>query len=183
MVGEGFLLRVSPIKGIMRFGKKVKLSPWFIGPFKVLRRVGKVVYELVLPPSLVGVHPVFYVSMLRKYHSDSSHVLDFSFVQLDKDLSYIEELVAIIDRQVRKSRSKNNASVKVQWWGQSVEEATWETEQDMRSHYPHLFTISDDPSSRSYEEASERVCLAEEKEYMEKEEKKEPTIQGIRIHP
>ena len=86
--------------------------------------------------------PVFHVSMLRKYHDDPSHVLNFSSVQLDKDLSYVEEPVAILDKQVRKVRSKNIAFVKVQWRGQPVEEATWETEHDMRIHYPHLFTTS-----------------------------------------
>ncbi|XP_070024631.1 uncharacterized protein [Nicotiana sylvestris] len=123
----------------MRFGKKGKLSPRF---FEILRHVEEVAYELALPPSLAGVHPIFHVSMLWRYYSDPSHVLDFSSVQLDKDLSYVEKPVAILDRQVRKLGSKNIASVKVQWQGQPVEEATWETEQDMRSHYPHLFTTS-----------------------------------------
>ncbi|XP_070026023.1 uncharacterized protein [Nicotiana sylvestris] len=113
MVGERDLLRVSPMKGVMRFRKKEKLSLRFIGPFEILRHVGEVAYELALPPSLAGVHSVFHVSMLRKYHSDSLHVLDFSSVQLDKDLSYVEEPVAILDRQVRNLRSKNIASVKV----------------------------------------------------------------------
>ncbi|XP_070013958.1 uncharacterized protein [Nicotiana sylvestris] len=126
----------------MRFGKKVMLSPRFIGPFEILKQVGEVAYELDLPPSLAGVHPVFHVSMLQRYHSDPSHVLEFTSVQLDKDLSYVEEPVAILDMQVRKLRSKDIASVKVQWRGQPVEEATWETERDMRSRYPHLFTTS-----------------------------------------
>ncbi|XP_070004044.1 uncharacterized protein [Nicotiana sylvestris] len=126
----------------MRFGKKGKLSLIFIGPFEILRRVGKAAYEFALPPSLVGVHPVFHVSMLRRHLGDLWHVLDLSSVQLDKDLSYIEEPVAILDRQVRKLKSKNIASVKVQWRGQLVEEATWEIEQDMRSRYPNISTTS-----------------------------------------
>ncbi|XP_070022895.1 uncharacterized protein [Nicotiana sylvestris] len=130
------------MKGVMRFGKKGKLSPRFIDLFEIFRRVGKVAYELALPPSLAEVHIVFHVLMLRRYHGDPSHVLDFSSVQLDKDLSYIEEPMAILDMQVRKLRSKNVASIKVQWRGQSVEEATWEIEQDMHSHYPYLFTTS-----------------------------------------
>ena len=113
MVGERVLLRVSPMKGVMRFGKKGKLSPRYIGPFEILERVGEVAYRLALPPSLSAVHPVFQDSMLWKYHGDPSHVLDFSSVQVDKDLSYVEEPVAILDRQVRKLRSKNIASVKV----------------------------------------------------------------------
>ncbi|XP_070024864.1 uncharacterized protein [Nicotiana sylvestris] len=113
MVGERVLLRVSPMKGIMRFGRKGKLSLRFISTFEVLRRVGEVACKLVLPPSLVGVHPVFHVSKLRRYQGDPSHVLDFSSFQLDKDLSYVEEPVAILERQVINLRSKNIASVKV----------------------------------------------------------------------
>ena len=120
MVGEKVLLKVSPMKGIMRFGKKGKLSPRFIGPFEVLKRVGEVAYELALPPSLSGVHPVFHVSMLRKYHADLSHVLDFSTVQLDNSLGYEEEPIAIVDKQVRQLRSKRISAVKVQWRGQPV---------------------------------------------------------------
>ncbi|XP_070019864.1 uncharacterized protein [Nicotiana sylvestris] len=117
MVGERVLLRVSPLKGVMRFGKKGKLSLRFIGPFEILRHVRGVAYELALPPSLAGVHLVFHVSMLRRYHSDPSHKMDFILVQLDKDLSYVDEPVAILDMQVRKLRSKNIALVKVQWQG------------------------------------------------------------------
>ncbi|XP_070013711.1 uncharacterized protein [Nicotiana sylvestris] len=113
MVGEWVMLWVSPMKGIMRFGKKGKLSLRFISPFDILRCVGEVAYELALPPYLEGAHPVFHVLMLRKFHGPS-HVLDFSSVQLDNDLSYVEELVEILDRQVWKLRSKNIASVKVQ---------------------------------------------------------------------
>ncbi|XP_070005752.1 uncharacterized protein [Nicotiana sylvestris] len=78
---ERVLLRVSSMKGVMRFRKKGKLSPRFIGPLEVLQRVGEVAYELTLPHSLAGVHPVFHISILRKYHGDPSHVLDFSSVQ------------------------------------------------------------------------------------------------------
>ncbi|XP_070054784.1 uncharacterized protein [Nicotiana tomentosiformis] len=143
MVRERVLLRVSPMKDVMMFRKKGKLSLRFIGPFEVLRRVGQVAYEIALPPSLAGFHPIFHVSMLWKYHIDPSHMLDFSSVQLDKDLTYVEEPEAILDKQVRKLRSKNIGSMKVHWRGQSVKEATWETEQDMRSRYPHLFTTSE----------------------------------------
>ncbi|XP_070054715.1 pentatricopeptide repeat-containing protein At4g21065-like [Nicotiana tomentosiformis] len=97
---EKVLLKLSPMKGIMRFGKNDKLRPSFIGPFEVLRRVGKVAYELALPPSLSGVHPIFYVSMLRRYHAN------YSTVQLDESLGYEEDPVAIVDRQVRQLRSK-----------------------------------------------------------------------------
>jgi len=114
MVGERVLLRVSPMKGMMRFGKKGKLSPRFIGPFEILDRVGEVAYRIALPPRLSAVHLLFHVSMLRKYHGDPSHMLDFSTVQLDKDLSYEEEPVTILDRQVCQLRSKSFPYVRSQ---------------------------------------------------------------------
>jgi len=98
MVGEKVLLKVSPMKGIMRFGKRRKLNPRFIGPFE--ERVGEVAYKLALPPNLSGVHPVFHVEMLRNYHADLSHVFDFSTVQLDNSLGYEGGPVAIVDKQV-----------------------------------------------------------------------------------
>ncbi|XP_070029358.1 uncharacterized protein [Nicotiana sylvestris] len=113
MVEEKLLLMVSPMKGVMRFGKKGKLSPQYIVSFKVFQRIGEVAYKLVFPPSLSSVHLIFYASMLRKYVGDPSHVLDFSTVQLDDDLTYDVELVAILDRHVGKLRSKSIASVKV----------------------------------------------------------------------
>ncbi|XP_070034659.1 uncharacterized protein [Nicotiana tomentosiformis] len=106
MVGEKVLLKVSSMKGIIRFGKKGKQSPRFIGPFEVLEQIGEVAYRLDLPPNLLGVHPVFHVSMLRKYHADRSHVLDYCTVQLDESLGYKEEPVAVVDRQVCQLRSK-----------------------------------------------------------------------------
>ncbi|XP_070040955.1 uncharacterized protein [Nicotiana tomentosiformis] len=139
MEGEKVLLKVSPTKGVMRFGRKGKLSPRYVGPFKVLERMGEVAYMLALPTSLSRVYPVFHISMLQKYHEDKSHVFYFNTVQLDENLAYEEELVAILDRQVQKLRSKEIASVKVHLRDQSAEEATWETEHDMWRIYPHLF--------------------------------------------
>ncbi|XP_070018376.1 uncharacterized protein [Nicotiana sylvestris] len=107
----------------MRFGKKGKLSPRFIGPFEILDQVGEVAYRLALSPSLSVVHPVFHVSMLRKYHNNIFHVLDFSIVHLDKDFYNEEEPVAILDRQVHQLRSKSFPSVRVQWRGHPVEAA------------------------------------------------------------
>ncbi|XP_075086201.1 uncharacterized protein LOC142168924 [Nicotiana tabacum] len=126
---------------MMRFGKEGKLSPLYIDPSEVLERVGEVAYRLALLLGLSGVHPVFHVSILQKYCEDQSYILDFILVQLDKNLAYEEEPVAILDRQVWKLRSNDIALVKVQWRGQPVDEATWEAELDMKSRYPHLFDI------------------------------------------
>ncbi|XP_069145420.1 uncharacterized protein [Solanum lycopersicum] len=140
--GEQVLLKVSPMKGVMRFGKRGKLSPRYNGQFEVLKRVGEVAYELALPLGLSGVHPVFHVSMLKKYHGDGNYIIRWDSVLLDENLSYDEERVAILDREVRKLRSKDIASIKVQWKNRPVEESTWENETDMQERYPHLFTSS-----------------------------------------
>ena len=124
MVGDHVFLRVSPMKGVMRFGKKGKLSPRYIGPFEILERIGVIAYQLALPPKLSMVHLVFHVSMLRKYMPDPSHVILPQDIQLDKNLSYVEEPTAVVDRQVKKLRSKEIKSVKVIWRNYSGEEAT-----------------------------------------------------------
>ena len=145
MKGKQVLLKVSPMKGVMRFGKQGKLSPRYIGPFEVLKRVGEVAYELALPPGLSGVHSVFHVSMLKRYHGDGNYIIRWDSVLLYENLSYEEEPVAILDREVRKLRSREIASIKVQWKNWPVEESTWEKETDMQDRYPHLFTNSGTP--------------------------------------
>ena len=139
MEGEQVLLKVSPMKGVMRFGKRAKLSLRYIGPFEVLKSIGEVAYELALPPGLSGVHPVFHVSMLKRYHGDGNYIIRWDSVLLDENLSYEEEPVAILDREVRKLRSREIASIKVQWKNRPVEEATWEKEANIQERYPHLF--------------------------------------------
>ena len=94
------------MKGVMRFGKKKKLALRYIGPFEILERIGIVSYRLALPPNISQVHPMFHVSMLRKYISEPSHVLQPQSVEVNEDLTFEEDLVAIIDYQVRQLRSK-----------------------------------------------------------------------------
>ncbi|XP_069152837.1 uncharacterized protein [Solanum lycopersicum] len=142
MEGEQVLLKVSPMKGVMWFGKRSKLNPRYICPFEVLKCIGEVAYELALPPGLSGVHPVFHVSMLKRYHGDGNYIIRWDSVFLNGNFSYEEEPVAILDREVRKLRSREIASIKVQWKNRPVEEATWEKEVDMPERYPHLFTDS-----------------------------------------
>ena len=115
VLGDHVFLKVSPIKGVVRFGKKGKLSARYINHFEILERVGVMAYRLALPPNLSMVNSVFHISMLRKYVPDPSHVITSQDVQLDQDLSYEEELVAILNTQVKKLRSKEIPSVKVLW--------------------------------------------------------------------
>ncbi|KAL5568676.1 hypothetical protein UlMin_025251 [Ulmus minor] len=112
------------MKGVMRFGKKGKLSPRYIGPFEILERIGKVTYKLALPSELSTVHNVFHVLMLRKYISDPSHVLESEPIEIREDLTYEEQPVQILDRKNKALRNKVIPLVKVLWRNHKVEEAT-----------------------------------------------------------
>ncbi|KAH0748617.1 hypothetical protein KY290_027849 [Solanum tuberosum] len=139
-VDDWVYLKVSPMKGVMRFGKKGKLSPRYIGPYRISKRIGNVNYELELPQELASVHLVFHISMLKKYMGDPSLIIPIEDIGIKDNLSYEEIPVQILDRQVRKLRTKEVASVKVLSKNQFVEEATWEAEEDMKKRYPHLLT-------------------------------------------
>ena len=138
-VSDYVFLKVSSMKGVMRFGKKEKLAPRYIRPFEILERIGMVAYRLALPLDMSQVHPVFHVSMLRKYISDPSHVLQPQSVEVNDDLTYEEEPVAIVDYQIRQLRSKTIPMVKVLWRSNNVEEHTCEMESEMCAVYPYLF--------------------------------------------
>jgi len=101
--------------------------------------MGKVAYRLALPPSLSGVHNVFHVSMLRKYIPDPSHVVDYEPLKLRDDLTYEEQPVKIVDKKEQELKRRTIRYVKVQWRNQSVREATWELEDEMKEKYPYLF--------------------------------------------
>lgn len=112
-VDDWVLLKVSPMKGVMRFGRKGKLSPRYIGPYRIIRRIGQVAYKLELPSKLKSVHPVFHVCMLRKCIGNPTRVVPVNDIQIIENLSYDEVPIAILDRQVRKLRTKDMATVKV----------------------------------------------------------------------
>ncbi|KAA0035938.1 pol protein [Cucumis melo var. makuwa] len=135
-IGDKVFLKVAPMKGVLRFERRGKLSPRFVGPFEILERIGPVAYRLALPPSL---NDVFHVSMLRKYVPDPSHVVDYEPLEIDENLSYVEQPVEVLAREVKTLRNKEIPLVKVLWQNHRVEEATWEREDDMRSRYPELF--------------------------------------------
>ena len=138
-IGDAVFLKVAPLKGVMRFGKKGKLSPRYVGPFEIIERIGKVAYKLALSPELSSVHNVFHVSMLKKYVSDPSHVLTQDAIEVQEDLTYEEKPVKILDRQDKMLRNKIIPLVKVLWKNHKMEEATWEREDDMKARYPELF--------------------------------------------
>ncbi|XP_038874993.1 uncharacterized protein LOC120067515 [Benincasa hispida] len=140
-VGDRVFLNLSPWKGVLRFGKKGKVSPRYIGTYEILECIGSSAYHLTLPIELSKIYDVFHVSMLRKYISDPSHVLESQPLQLKENLSYEEEPVQIIDRKEQVLRNKTIPLVKVLWRNHGVEEATWESEQQMRTKYPHFFLL------------------------------------------
>ncbi|GJR05183.1 putative nucleotidyltransferase, ribonuclease H [Tanacetum coccineum] len=132
-VGDRVFLKVSPFRGVKRFGIKGKLSPRFIGPFEILERIGEVSYRLALPPQLSHVHDVFHVSLLRGYHYHPLHVASYPFDQIQPDMSLSEEPESILDRQERVMRNKVIPFVKILWKNHPEREATWETEESMRA--------------------------------------------------
>ncbi|KAK4717930.1 hypothetical protein R3W88_016268 [Solanum pinnatisectum] len=127
------------MKGVMRFGKKGKLSPRYIGPYQILKCIGKVAYELDLPNELALVHPVFHISMLKNCIGDLTSIIPLEGLGVDESLSYEEVPVDILDQQVKRLRNKEIASMKVLWRNHLVEGATWEAEAVIKSRYPHLF--------------------------------------------
>ncbi|KAH0714923.1 hypothetical protein KY284_007828 [Solanum tuberosum] len=140
-VRDWVYLKISPMKGVMRFGKKWKLSPRFVGLYEILKRVGKVAYELDLSNELASVHLVFHVSMLKKCVGDTTSIVSLEGLEVKENISYEEVPIEILDRLVKKLRNKEVASMKVLWRNHLVEGASWEAEAeaDMMSQYPHRF--------------------------------------------
>ena len=112
-MGDRVFLKVSSWKGVLRFGRRRKLRPRYIGPYEIIARVGPVAYRLDLPSELSKVHNVFYVSMLRKYIPDPSHVLRDQPIELKDNLTYKEQPMQIVDRREQILRNKVIPLVKV----------------------------------------------------------------------
>ncbi|WVZ85345.1 hypothetical protein U9M48_032284 [Paspalum notatum var. saurae] len=129
-------LRVSPMKGVHRFGVKGKLAPRYVGPFKITEQCGPVAYRLELPPHLAAVHDVFHVSQLKKCLRVPEEVIDTSQIQIQPDLTYQEQPIKILDQKQRATRRRTINFYKVQWSNHSEEEATWEQEEFLRTKYP-----------------------------------------------
>ena len=125
-MGDQVFLRVSPWKGILRFGRCGKLSPRYISPYEIVDKVGEVVYRLRLSSELANIHDVFHVSMLCKYIADLSHILKEQPIQLKENLTYEEHPVEVLDRRDQVLRNKVIPLVKVLWRNHGAEEATRE---------------------------------------------------------
>ncbi|KAD4385606.1 hypothetical protein E3N88_25775 [Mikania micrantha] len=140
-VGDRVLLKVSPCKGVVRFGKKGKLAPRYVGPFEILERIGPVAYKLKLPVELSNVHDTFHVSNLKKCLADHDVQIPFEDIQIQNNMQFIERPVEIMDHGLKKLKRNRIPIVKVRWEGKRGAEFTWEREDQMKLKYPHLFTV------------------------------------------
>ena len=123
-IGDHVFLKVMPKRGVVKFSKRGKLSPRYIGPFEGLERVGTIAYRLALPPSLSGVHVVFHVCMLRKYTPDPTHVVDWGELVVDAYGTFVEGPMRIMDSRDQVLQRKTVRLIKVLWQHQGVEEVT-----------------------------------------------------------
>ncbi|XP_052874535.1 uncharacterized protein LOC128280426 [Gossypium arboreum] len=158
-MGDIVFLKDSSWKKVLRFGRKGKLSPRFIGPYRVVRRIRPVTYKLKLPPKLSQIHDVFHVSMLRRYRLDPSHVVAVEEIEVKPDLTFQEEPIEILGRDVKVLRRMSIPLVKVLWHNHKAKEATWEPEQAMRHQYPQLMEMllrSLTPESAAIVQANKR---------------------------
>jgi hypothetical protein len=137
-VGNHVYLRVLPMKGVKRFGVKGKLAPRYIGPFPIIEKCGTVVYKLDLPPSLARVHDIFHVLQLKKCLKAPMDVVLPEVTPLEADLSYPEHPIKVLDQKDHVTRRKTIKFFKIQWSNHSEEEATWESEDFLRSRHPDL---------------------------------------------
>jgi hypothetical protein len=138
-------LRVSPLKGMQRFQEKGKLAPRYIGPFKILRCRGEVSYQLEMPPELFEVHDVFHVSLLWKClevpgKPEIFKNIDHRSVGINKDLTYHEVPIRILEEAYRTTQTRSIKFLKVQWSNHTEDEATWEREDYLQSEFPNLFS-------------------------------------------
>ncbi|KAK6160813.1 hypothetical protein DH2020_004194 [Rehmannia glutinosa] len=140
-VGDEVFLRLSPRKGLINPKKGGKLSPRYVGPYKILQRIGKLAYRLELPQRpYAGMHDVIPRSRLKKYQPDPEHIITRDTPPLMENLSYTERPIRIIDQQIRQLRKREIPMVKVVWQNHNRDEdATWEMEEDIRNQYPELF--------------------------------------------
>ncbi|GJS25132.1 putative reverse transcriptase domain-containing protein [Tanacetum coccineum] len=141
-VGDKVMLKVSPWKGVIRFGKRGKLNPRYIGPFKIIAKVGTVAYHLELPEKSRRVHSTFHVLKLKKCMADEPLAIPLDEIQVDDKLHFVEEHVEIMDREVKRLKQSHIPIVKVRWNYRRGPEFTWEHEDQMENKYSHLFPNS-----------------------------------------
>jgi hypothetical protein len=138
-VGNFVYLRVSPTRGVQRFGVKGKLAPRYSGPFEILEICGPVAYRLQLPSQLATIHNIFHVSQLRKCVKIPTEALDSQAIEIEPDLTYTEHPLKVLDTKERSTRRETIRMYKIQWSHHTEEEATWETESYLQHNFPDFF--------------------------------------------
>ncbi|GJY24029.1 putative reverse transcriptase domain-containing protein [Tanacetum coccineum] len=138
-VEDQVLLKVSPWKGVIHFGKKGKLAPRFVGPFEILKKIGPVAYRLRLLEELSSMHDTFHVSNLKKCLADSNMHVPLDEIKIDKTLRFVEETIEIMDCEVKSLKRSKIPIVKVRWNSKRGPEFTWEREDHMKAKYPRFF--------------------------------------------
>nr|GEW00784.1 putative reverse transcriptase domain-containing protein [Tanacetum cinerariifolium] len=146
-VRDKVMLKVSPWKWVVRFDKQGKLNPRYVGPFKLIERVGSVAYKLELPEELSRVHNTFHVSNLKKCYANEPLAVPLDGLHFDDKLQFVEEPVEIMDHEVKRLKNSHVPIVKVRWNSRRGPEFTWEREDQFKKKYPHLFTKTEPSSS------------------------------------
>nr|GEV49745.1 putative reverse transcriptase domain-containing protein [Tanacetum cinerariifolium] len=137
--GDRVILKISPRKGIIRFGKRGKLNPWYIGPFKIIKRIGPVAYKLEIPEELSNVHNTFHFSNLKKCLSDESLIIPIKELKLDDKLNFVEKPIEIMDQEIKQLQQSHIPIIKVRWNSKKGPKHTWEHEDEIRAKYPLCF--------------------------------------------
>jgi hypothetical protein len=136
-VGNYVYLKVSPTKGVQRFGEKGKLAPRYIGPYEVTEKFGTTAYCIRLPDQLSAVHDVIHVSQLKKSEQvPETQIIEETNAEIESDLSLAEYPMRVLDHKERQTRRQKVKMYKIQWSHHTEEEATWETEQFLNAKYP-----------------------------------------------
>ncbi|GKE48082.1 putative reverse transcriptase domain-containing protein [Tanacetum coccineum] len=139
-VGDRVLLKVSLWKGVVRFGKKGKLAPRYVGPFEIVECVGPVAYRLKLPRELSCIYDTFHVSNLKKCLAEPDVQVPLEEIEIDENLRFVEEPIEIVERNVKKIKRRRIPLVKVRWNSRQGPEFTWERDDQFQKKYPHLFS-------------------------------------------
>nr|GEY35094.1 putative reverse transcriptase domain-containing protein [Tanacetum cinerariifolium] len=140
LVGDRVLLKVSPWKGVVRFGNKGKLASWYVGPFEIVECVGPVAYRLKLPQEPSCVHDTFHVSNLKKCLAKPYVQVPLDEIEIDENLHFVEEPMEIVEHDVKNLKRRRIPLVKVRWNSRQGAEYTWEREDKFWKKYPHMFT-------------------------------------------
>jgi hypothetical protein len=137
-VGDYVYLRVSPTKGVQRFGIKGKLAPRYVEPFEITESCGPVAYRLHLPSWLTAIHDFFHISQLKKCIKVPTEIIEQQAIEIEPDLSYVEQALQILDTKERITRRKKLKMYKILWDHHTIDEATWETEDYLQKNFPEF---------------------------------------------